>query len=474
MPSKHPSRQEMPCQDPGERIGNFNEVALGFSENHARLEASRCLNCKNTPCIDGCPVGIDIRAFLTFVVEGEFKRALEIIKEKNTLPAITGRVCPQEMQCEAVCTLGKVKNGTPLAIGSVERFIADWNAMHDTGVVIETPPRTGIEIAVIGSGPAGLTAAGELARLGHEVTVFEAFHRAGGVLVYGIPEFRLPKDVLEREIEFLENLGVRIELDTVVGKTVEIQELLDDGFKAVFIGTGAGLPRFLGIPGEGLVGVYSANEFLTRTNLMKAYNFPEYDTPISVGRHVSVIGGGNVAMDSARTALRLGADTVTVFYRRTVKEMPARSAEIDHAIEEGIQFRFLRNPVALIGNEENRLVSMKLQEMTLGCLDASGRASCEPVEGKFEKVDTDMVIIAIGSDVNTICTSSTCNIETGRRGRIVAMDASQRTTMEGVFAAGDAVTGGATVISAMGDAKKAAKEIHEYITSGTSSNETSS
>ncbi|MHA1683595.1 MAG: NADPH-dependent glutamate synthase [Promethearchaeota archaeon] len=463
MKARAKNRAEMPCQDPAVRVNNFNEVETGLSEEQAVAEATRCLGCKKAPCITGCPVGIDIKSFLQLVADRQFRDALVVIREKNTLPGITGRVCPQESQCEIRCTLGKMKDGIPLAIGAVERFVADWNASNAGSVEIKTQPRTGKKVAVVGSGPAGLTAAGELARLGHEVTVFEAFHEPGGVLVYGIPEFRLPKQILREEVKTLELMGVKFEYDVLVGKTIEIEELFTEGFSAIFIGTGAGLPRFLRIPGEWLNDVYSANEFLTRVNLMKAYLFPEYDTPIKVGKNVAVIGGGNVAMDSARTALRLGAENVYVFYRRSLQEMPARSAEIEHAREEGIKFRFLRNPVEILGDDAGNVASIKLQVMVLGCKDGSGRASCKPVKGEFEVVDVDMVVVAIGSDVNTVCSQNTCDLEVTRRGHIIIGESTQETTLKDVFAAGDAVTGGATVISAMGSAKEAAREMHERL-----------
>ncbi|MHA1369723.1 MAG: NADPH-dependent glutamate synthase [Promethearchaeota archaeon] len=456
-------RQEMPCRDPMERIRDFKEVALGFTEDQAVNEAKRCLQCKKAPCVAGCPVGIDIKRFLEFVANGDFKGALAVILEKNNLPAVTGRVCPQEIQCEARCTLGKIKNNLPLAIGSVERFVADWNAKHGYVVKPLKSDPTGLKVAVIGSGPAGLTAAGELAKMGHDVTVYEAFHVAGGVLVYGIPEFRLPKSILSREIEFLKGLGVKFCYNTVIGKTIEIDELFEMGYRAIFIGTGAGLPRFLKVPGENLNGVYSANEFLTRVNLMKAYMFPEYDTPVKIGKHICVIGGGNVAMDSARTAARLGAEHVYLFYRRSRKEMPARHAEVEHAIEEGIDIRYLLSPVEIIGDNDGNIKAIKLQRMTLGCLDESGRARCEPIKGAFETFEVDTVIIAIGSDVNTICSSTVCGLETDSRGHVITDPTTQGTSIEGIFAAGDAVTGSATVISAMGNAKKAATFIDRYL-----------
>ncbi|MHA1890879.1 MAG: NADPH-dependent glutamate synthase, partial [Promethearchaeota archaeon] len=443
----------------------FDEVALGYSEEQARDEASRCLECKKMPCVSGCPVNIDIPGFLKLVVDKKYKDALELIKEKNSLPAITGRVCPQESQCEARCTLGKMKDGVSLAIGNVERFVADWCSKNKIQISLEKMPANGHSVAIVGSGPAGLTAAGDLAKMGYDVTIFEAFHEPGGVLAYGIPEFRLPKAILKEEVDYLKSLGVKFAFDIVVGKTIEVEDLFDDGFSAVFLGTGAGLPRFLGIPGENLNDVYSANEFLTRVNLMKAYKFPEHDTPIKIGSRVGIVGGGNVAMDSARTALRLGASEVTVFYRRSRVEMPARNAEVEHAMEEGINFKFLRNPVEIFGDGEGNVIKVRVQEMKLGDIDHSGRRRCIPVDNSFEEYPIDTMIIAIGSDVNTVCSQATCGLDTSRRGHVIVDDQTLQTTIDGVFAAGDAVTGGATVISAMGGAKKAAEYIDRYIKS---------
>lgn len=462
---KPKTRQAIPCQDPAERVKNFNEVSIGYTEEQAVEEASRCLQCKKPPCIAGCPVDIDIKQFLELTSQRKFKDALEVIKERNSLPGITGRVCPQESQCEAVCTLGKGKAKSPIAIGGVERFVADWCDEHDVSIQVKKQPENHVKVAVVGSGPAGLTAAGDLAIMGYDVTVFECFSDAGGVLIYGIPEFRLPKAILKKEVEYLEGLGVKFQFDTIIGKTLYVEELFDMGYEAVFLGTGAGLPRFMNIPGENLNDVYSANEFLTRVNLMKAYRFPEYDTPVKIGSTVAVVGGGNVAMDSARTALRLGAKEVRLFYRRSRTEMPARHAEIEHAEEEGIQFHFLWNPVEIIGDEKGNIVQVKCQEMTLGCLDDSGRASCLPVEDSFKTFDIDTMVIAIGSNVNEVCSKATCGLEVNRRGHITINEKNQETSLEGVFAAGDAVTGGATVISAMGNAKKAAKAIDEYLKS---------
>nr|MDO8112968.1 NADPH-dependent glutamate synthase [Candidatus Sigynarchaeota archaeon] len=457
-------RQVLSCLDPKERIKNFNEVATGFTEEQAIVEAKRCLKCKKQPCTTGCPVEIDIKSFLEKVADRKFKEALEIIKEKNNLPAITGRVCPQESQCEAQCTLGKAKGGQPAAIGAVERFVADWCSKNKVKIKVNKLPPNNIKAGIIGSGPAGLTAAGDLARLGFEVTVLEAFQEAGGVLLFGIPEFRLPKRILQEEVAYLKELGVKFEVDTVVGKSIDVEELFDAGFKTIFMGTGAGLPMFLKIKGENLRDVYSANEFLTRVNLMKAYKFPEYDTPIKIGSTVLVVGGGNVALDSARTALRLGAKEAYIVYRRTLAEMPARQAEVDHAKEEGVIFKWLRSPVEIIGDEKKNVTAMKFQEMTLGCLDESGRAACLPVEGAYETITASTVIIAVGNETNTICSSSTCGLEVDKKGHVKVNPETQESTIEGLFAGGDAVTGSATVISAMGAAKKAAKHMAVYAT----------
>nr|MDO8115827.1 NADPH-dependent glutamate synthase [Candidatus Sigynarchaeota archaeon] len=451
----------MPCLDPAERARTFNEVAIGFTEEMAVREASRCLKCKKAPCTGGCPVEIDIKRFLEQVASRDFKGALETIKQKNNLPAITGRVCPQETQCEVACTLGKVKGSEPVSIGSIERFVADWCSGHSIQIDVNVAEQNDIKMGIIGSGPAGLTAAGDLAKMGFDVTVFESFHGPGGVLAYGIPEFRLPKTILHEEVMYLKSLGVKFAFDQVVGKTIYIEELLDQGYATLLIATGAGLPTFMRVKGENLLDVYSANEFLTRVNFMKAYLFPDYDTPIKIGKTVAVIGGGNVAMDAARTALRLGADKVYLLYRRTLDEMPARNAEIHHAQEEGVIFRFLRAPVEIIGDENKNVTSIKVQEMSLGCLDESGRAACVPIEGAYETIPVNTVIVAVGNDVNTICSSSTCGLETSKKGHIKVHEETQETTLDDVYAAGDAVTGGATVISAMGAAKKAAKQMAE-------------
>jgi len=450
-------------QDPDKRRSNFDEVALGYSKKEALLEASRCLQCKNPKCIDGCPVGIDIKSFIKLISEEEYEAALEKIRETNSLPAICGRVCPQEDQCEKTCILS-IKDD-PVAIGRLERFVADnedKNKKHKKK--IRSKPK-GIKTAVIGSGPAGLTCAGELAKLGYDVTLFEALHKAGGVLVYGIPEFRLPKSILEREIDFVRSLGVEIKLNMVIGKIFTVDELLKEGYRAVFIATGAGLPYFMGIPGENLNGVYSANEYLTRSNLMKAYKFPEYDTPIKMGGDVAVVGGGNVAMDSARTALRLGAHKVSLIYRRSEKEMPARDEEIEHAKQEGIDFNLLTNPIEIIG-KEGWVERIRCIRMELGEPDDSGRRRPMPVKGSEFEIGLDTVVMAIGQGPNPLLTSKDKDIELNSRGNIIADAETLKTTKEGVFAGGDIVTGAATVILAMGAGKKAAKAMDEYIKTG--------
>ena len=463
MPAPKKTKTPMPKQDPGARTGNFNEVALGYTPEQAVEEASRCLRCKNPKCITGCPVEIDIPAFIASIAGGNFREAIIKVKDKNVLPAICGRVCPQESQCEEVCVLGRRRE--PVAIGRLERFVADWEAGMDDICIPECAPPTGKSVAVVGSGPAGLTAAGDLARRGHDVTIFEALHKPGGVLVYGIPEFRLPKAIVEREIETLKRLGVKIRTDYIVGRTGTIDELMGSGYDAVFIGTGAGLPKFLGVPGENLSGVFSANEFLTRTNLMKAFRFPEYDTPIKVGRRVAVIGGGNVTMDSARSALRYGADEVTVVYRRSRKEMPARLEEVENAEEEGVKFEFLSAPVGFFGDDRGRLTGMECIRMELGEPDESGRRRPEPVPDSNFKMEVDTVIVAIGQGANPLISSTTKDLDVNRWGYILAEPGSGRTSKDGVFAGGDIVTGEATVIAAMGAGRKAASAIHDYLSS---------
>ena len=446
-------------QDPKVRATNFEEVCYGYNAEEAQLEASRCLNCKNPRCVGACPVSVKIPTFVSLVAEGKFAEAAAVIAEDSSLPAICGRVCPQETQCEGSCILG-VK-GEPVAIGKLERFVADWSR-ENGGIKPVVAPANGHKVAVIGSGPAGLACASDLAKLGYDVTIFEALHRPGGVLEYGIPEFRLPKDkVVAAEIASVKALGVKIETNVIAGRTVTIDSLLDDeGFAAVFVGSGAGLPRFMNIPGEHLNGVFSANEFLTRNNLMKAYR-DDYDTPIHAGKKVVVVGGGNVAMDAARTALRLGAET-TIVYRRTENELPARKEEVHHAKEEGIQFAMLTNPVEVIGDENGWVKAVKCIRMELGEPDESGRRSPVEVPGSEFEIETDTVIMSLGTSPNPLIAKTTAGLETTRRGCLVA-DENGATTRPGVFAGGDAVTGAATVILAMGAGRKAAAAIHEYI-----------
>lgn len=449
----------MPEQAPDVRNKNFLEVAQGYTEEMAIEEAKRCLNCKNKPCVSGCPVNVRIPEFIAKVAVGEFEEAYKIITSTNGLPAVCGRVCPQENQCEGKCVRG-IK-GEPVAIGRLERFCADFHMQNSTAKA-EKPQSNGKKVAVIGAGPSGLTCAGDLAKLGYQVTVFEAFHTAGGVLVYGIPEFRLPKDIVRKEVKNLEDLGVDIQTNMVIGKTLSVDELFEMDYKAVFIGSGAGLPSFMGIEGEDLIGVYSANEYLTRTNLMKAY-LDEYDTPIIKSKAVAVVGGGNVAMDAARCAKRLGADTVYIVYRRGLEEMPARKEEVHHAMEEGIIFRNLNNPVKIIGDENGRVKAMECVEMTLGEPDDSGRRRPVVKEGSNFLLDVDTVIMAIGTSPNPLIRSTTEGLETNRRGCLVVNEETMQTTREGVYAGGDAVTGAATVILAMGAGKQAAKAIDEYL-----------
>ena len=459
MPNMSLKKNEMPTQDPVERSKNFKEVALGYTEQQAIEEAQRCLNCKNKPCVAGCPVKIYIPDFIAKVAEGDFAAAYDIIAKSSSLPAVCGRVCPQETQCESKCVRG-IK-GEPVGIGRIERFVADWHNAHDEKQVVK-PESNGHKVAVIGSGPAGLTCAGDLAKKGYEVTVFEALHLAGGVLVYGIPEFRLPKSIVQKEIDGLAALGVDIQTNVVVGKTLSVDELIEEyGFEAVFIGSGAGLPKFMNIPGENLKGVYSANEFLTRINLMKAYT-DSSDTPIFKGEHVVVVGGGNVAMDAARCARRLGGE-VTIVYRRTEKELPARNEEIEHAKEEGIEFKLLSSPIEIKDNGEGWVGNVVCQAMKLSEPDASGRARPVPIEGKTFDVEADTVIMALGTSPNPLIKSTTLGLETQKWGGIIA-DENGLTSREGVYAGGDAVSGAATVILAMGAGKNAAAAIDEYIT----------
>ena len=459
MPNMSLTKVPMPEQDPNVRNKNFEEVALGYTKEMAMEEATRCINCKNKPCMSGCPVCVRIPEFIAKVAAGEFEEAYKIITSTNGLPAVCGRVCPQENQCEGKCIRG-IK-GEPVSIGRLERFVADYHMAHSNDDAIK-PESNGIKVAVVGAGPAGLTCAGDLAKLGYEVTIFEAFHKAGGVLVYGIPEFRLPKAIVQKEVENLEALGVKVETDMVIGRVLSIDEIMEMGFKAVFIGSGAGLPSFMGIEGEALVGVYSANEYLTRANLMKAY-LDDYDTPIIKSKNVAVVGGGNVAMDAARTALRLGAENVYIVYRRGMEELPARGEEVHHAIEEGIIFKTLNNPVKLIGDEDGRVCKMECVEMELGEPDASGRRRPMVIEGSNFQLDVDTVIMSLGTSPNPLISSTTKGLDINKRKCIVAEEENGKTSKEGVYAGGDAVTGAATVILAMGAGKAGAKGIDEFL-----------
>jgi glutamate synthase (NADPH/NADH) small chain len=456
------NKVKMPEQEPNTRNKNFLEVALGYTEEMAREEATRCLNCKNRPCVSGCPVNVKIPDFIALVAEGKFEEAYDKIRETNSLPAICGRVCPQESQCESLCVRGK--KGESVGIGRLERYVADW-FMANGKPKVDRPAKVNKKVAVVGSGPAGLTCAGDLAKLGYDVTIFEAFHVPGGVLMYGIPEFRLPKTLVQKEIENVKALGVEIKTNMVIGKVLSLDELMEEGYEAVFVGSGAGLPSFLGIPGENLNGVYSANEFLTRVNLMKAYKFPEYDTPIKVGKNVAVVGGGNVAMDAARSAKRLGAENVYIIYRRSEAELPARLEEVHHAKEEGIIFKLLNNPKQIIGTEDGWVKGIECLEMELGEPDSSGRRRPVPKEGSEHVIDVETVIIAIGQTPNPLIKSTTPGLATQKWGGIIVEEETGATSKKGVYAGGDAVTGAATVILAMGAGKKAAKAIDQYLKS---------
>lgn len=460
MPDMSLKKVVMPEQQPDNRNRNFDEVALGYDEEMAVKEADRCLQCKTRPCVEGCPVSVRIPEFIGLIKERKFEEAYNKITETNSLPAICGRVCPQETQCEQLCV--RAKKGEAVGIGRLERFAADW-FMKNIDRKTEAVDCTGNKVAVIGSGPAGLTCAAELAKLGYKVTIFEAFHLPGGVLMYGIPEFRLPKKLVQREIKSVKNLGVEIKTNMVIGKSFSIDELLEDGYDAVFIGSGAGLPSFLNIPGENLNGVYSANEFLTRINLMKAYKFPFSDTPVKIGKNVAVTGGGNVAMDAARCAKRLGAENVYVIYRRSEAEMPARIEEVHHAKEEGIIFKLLTNPVKIIGTEDGWVKGMECIQMELGEPDSSGRRRPVPKKGSEHIIELDTVVIAIGQTPNPLIASTTPDIKVQKWGGIITSGETGATSKEGVYAGGDAVTGAATVILAMGAGRNAAYAIHEYI-----------
>ena len=461
MPNMRADKNPMPEQAANVRNKNFLEVTTGYTVEMAKDEADRCLNCKNAPCVQGCPVSVKIPEFISLIKTGNFEGAYQKIKETNALPAVCGRVCPQEKQCESKCVRG-IKT-EPVGIGRLERFVADYH-MANVEDKIEIPKSNGKKVAIVGSGPSGLTVAGDLAKLGYDVTIYEAFHTAGGVLMYGIPEFRLPKEIVQKEIENLRKMGVKIETNVIVGKTILVDELFDDmGYDAVYIGSGAGLPSFMGLEGESLNGVYSANEFLTRINLMKGYKFPEYDTPVYVGKNVAVLGGGNVAMDAARSAKRLGADNVYIVYRRGMEELPARAEEVMHAQEEGIEFKLLENPTRFVGNDDGWVTHMETVKMELGEPDASGRRSPKVIEGSQSTMKIDTVVVAIGQSPNPLIRKTTKGLETNKRGCIVADEATGKTSKAHVYAGGDVVTGAATVILAMGAGKAAAKAIDEEL-----------
>jgi glutamate synthase (NADPH/NADH) small chain len=457
-------RQPMPEQEPKIRARNFLEVPTGYTMKMAQEEAARCLQCKKPGCVAGCPVGVDIPGFIDLIAQGDMTGAIRNLWSKNALPAVCGRVCPQEVQCEGLCIVGR--KGEPVAVGNLERFCADYEREHGTGELPPTAESTGKKVAVVGSGPSGLTVAGDLINKGHAVTIYEAFHKPGGVLVYGIPEFRLPKAIVAQEVNFLERQGVKLECNAVVGRSVTLDELLEEGYDAVYVGVGAGLPRFMNIPGENLVGILSANEYLTRANLMKAYLYPKVDTPIPIGKNVVVLGAGNVAMDSARTAMRLGAESVKIVYRRSREEMPARGAEIHHAEEEGIELFLLTNPTQYLGDENGRLTGMECLRMELGEPDDSGRRRPVAIEGSEFVVDCDLCIVAVGSAANPLLTSDTPDMALNRWGNVVADEKTGKTTKKAVWAGGDIVTGAATVILAMGAGRDAANSMHDYLTLG--------
>ncbi|PID76413.1 MAG: glutamate synthase (NADPH), homotetrameric [Deltaproteobacteria bacterium] len=461
---KKPGRVAMPEQEPKVRARNFLEVPTGYTLEMAQEEASRCLQCKNPACMTGCPVGVLIPDFISLLAKGDVTAAAHKIWERNSLPAVCGRVCPQEIQCEGKCVVGR--RGEPVAIGNLERFVSDWERENGSGELPAAAEKTGKRVAVVGSGPSGLTVAGDLIKKGHEVTVFEAFHKPGGVLVYGIPEFRLPKAIVAHEVESLVRQGVKMDCNAVVGKCVSLDELFEEGYDAIYVGVGAGLPRFMGLPGENLVGILSANEYLTRTNLMKGYLFPKVDTPVPPGKNVVVLGAGNVAMDSARTAMRMGAESVKIVYRRSRDEIPARKAEIHHAEEEGIELTLLTNPTRYIGNDEGRLTSMECLRMELGEPDASGRRRPVPIEGSEFIIDCDLCIVAVGSGANPLLTGETPDMALNRRGNVIAEEGTGKTSKRAVWAGGDIVTGAATVILAMGAGREAADSMHRYLTMG--------
>ena len=457
------NRVAMPKQEPKVRAANFNEVALGYEAENALYEASRCIQCKKRPCTAGCPVGVDIPEFILALRDNKMPEAVKALKAKNALPGICGRVCPQETQCEEVCTLAK--KGAPIAIGRLERYVADWELAQPatSKPKPEIAPPTGKKVMVVGSGPAGLTAAADLAKRGHKVTIREALHVAGGVLMYGIPEFRMPKRIVQAEVDYVKSLGVDVKLDSVIGKIATVDEILADGYDAVFLGTGAGLPMFLHVPGENYNGIYSANEYLTRVNLMKAYLFPEYDTPLRVGKRVAVIGGGNVAMDAARCSVRLGAEEVYIVYRRSRTELPARREEVENAEEEGVVFKFLTNPEKFYGDDKGWVKTMECVEMELGEPDASGRRSPVVKKGSEFKMDDDTVVVALGTTPNPLVPTTTKGLDTTKKGTVVTDEATGKTTKTGVWAGGDVVTGSATVISAMGAAKRAVASMDDYL-----------
>jgi glutamate synthase (NADPH/NADH) small chain len=454
--------QKMPEREPEERNRDFNEVNVGLDAELAKKEAQRCLDCAKPGCVMGCPVGIDIPTFIKLIEIGDYVQSVRKIKETNSLPAICGRVCPQEIQCEKACNIRKTK-GEGVKIGNLERFVSDYERFKGEVYIPPIQPSTGKKVAVVGAGPAGLTVAGEMARKGHKVTIFEALHIAGGVLVYGIPEFRLPKSILKSEVEYLEKLGVELRTSFVVGLTATLEDLKNDGYDAFFIGTGAGLPSFMRIPGENMVGIYSANEYLTRVNLMRAYEFPDYDTPVFLGKKVAVVGGGNVAMDSVRTAKRLGAEMAAIVYRRSRVEMPARVEEVKHGEEEGIEFHFLTTPVRYIGDEKGRVKAMECLKMKLGEPDSSGRRRPVPIEGSEFIKEVDMVVVAIGQSPNPLIPQTTPQLKVGKWGNVEVDWDTMATSIEGIYAGGDIVRGGATVILAMGDARTAAAEMHNYL-----------
>lgn len=462
--TKKNPRVAMPEQDAKVRARNFLEVPTGYTPKMAQEEAARCLQCKKPGCVAGCPVEVDIPGFIDLLVQGDMTGAIRNLWSKNALPAVCGRVCPQEIQCEGKCIVGR--KGEPVAIGNLERFCADYERQYGTGELPPKAPSTGKKVAVVGSGPSGLTVAGDLIQKGHEVTILEAFHKPGGVLVYGIPEFRLPKDIVAQEVHFLERLGVKVECNAVVGRTVSLDELFEQGYQAIYVGVGAGLPRFMNLPGENLVGILSANEYLTRANLMKAYKFPEVDTPIPIGRNVVVLGAGNVAMDAARTAMRLGAENVKIVYRRSREEMPARQAEIHHAEEEGIEMFLLTNPTKYIGNDRGRLTGMECLRMELGEPDDSGRRRPVALKGSEFHMECDLCIVAVGSGANPLLTSETPDMKLNDWGYVMTDEKTGKTTKKGVWAGGDIVTGAATVILAMGAGRQAADSIHDYLTLG--------